>query len=56
LGSLQEQPMTGREHLAVLAKEAGADPQELQAQGLSLLQELRTQGVILGTLTAGEPA
>lgn len=56
LVSLQEQPMRGREHLAVLAMEAGADPQELHTQGLALLQQLRTQGVILGTLTAGESA
>lgn len=56
LSSLQERPATGRQHLAVLAMEAGADPQELQAQGLALLQQLRMQGVILGTLIAGEPA
>ena len=53
LSSLQERPATGREHLAVLAAESGADPQQLQAQGLALLQQLRAQGVILGTLPAG---
>lgn len=56
LSALQQRPASGREHLAVLAMEVGADAQELQAQGLVLLQQLRTQGVILGTAVAGAPA
>src|SRR5207342_541197 len=49
LASLQASPATGREHLAALAVETGADPAEVQAHGLLLLQQLRAQGVILGT-------
>jgi hypothetical protein len=48
--SLQENHWTGREHLTALAAEAGADPAELQAQGLALLQQLHAQGAVLGTL------
>jgi hypothetical protein len=52
LASLQANPTTGREHLAALAAETGADPAEVQAHGLLLLQQLRAQGVVLGTRTA----
>lgn len=49
LASLQANPCTGREHLAALAAETGADPAEMQSHGLLLLQQLRIQGVVLGT-------
>ena len=52
LASLQANPTTGREHLAALAAEIGADPAQVQAHGLLLLQQLRAQGVVLGTRTA----
>ncbi|GAB3370177.1 DUF2063 domain-containing protein [Lysobacter rhizosphaerae] len=54
LAALQANPAPGREHLAALAAETGADPAEVQANGLLLLQQLRAQGVILGTRTAAE--
>lgn len=50
LAALQATVATGREHLAVLAAEAGMDPDEIQSRGLLLLQELRAQGVVLGTV------
>lgn len=50
LASLQAAPWTGREHLAALAAETGADPAAFIAQGLPLLQQLHAQGVVLGTL------
>ncbi|NIE73364.1 DUF2063 domain-containing protein [Pantoea sp. Ap-967] len=49
LVSLQEQPLTGREHLAALAALVGAEPESLQLQGLALLNDLKAQGVLLGT-------
>ena len=55
LVSLSANPWTGREHLAALAAEAGSDIAGLESHGLALLQQLRNQGVVLGTLTPQEP-
>ena len=49
LAALRTTVATGREHLAALAVEAGMDPDGIQSQGLLLLQQLRAQGVVLGT-------
>ena len=54
LASLQAHAWTGREHVDALAAETGIDRAELQAQGLQLLQQLREQGVVLGTTVATE--
>lgn len=40
---------TGRAHLAALAAELQTDPVEFEAQGATLLETLRTQGVVLAT-------
>ena len=50
LASLQSTQRTGREHLAALAAEAGVDPVQMQVQGIELLRQLHSQGVVLGTL------
>ncbi|MBF6025069.1 DNA-binding domain-containing protein [Lysobacter niastensis] len=50
LESISSEPRTGREHLAALAQEAGGDADTIHAHGLALLEELRTQRVVLGTL------
>lgn len=55
LTSLQINAYRGRDHLAALAAQTGGDAAELQAQGLHLLQQLREQGVVLGTCAATEP-
>ncbi|WP_085677593.1 MULTISPECIES: DUF2063 domain-containing protein [unclassified Pseudomonas] len=47
--SLQEQPLSGREHLAALAEAAGVAASAIEAQGLALLHTLKAQGVVLGT-------
>lgn len=52
LAALRATRATGREHLAVLAVEAGMDLDAIQSQGLLLLQQLRAQGVVLGTVDA----
>lgn len=49
LAALRETMATGREHLTALAAEAGMDPDGIQSEGLLLLQQLRAQGVVLGT-------
>jgi hypothetical protein len=49
LASLQANAWTGRAHLAALAAETGSDGESFEAQGLLLLQQLRAQGVLLGT-------
>ena len=54
LASLSANPRTGREHLAALAAETGSDIAAFEAQGLLMLQQLRSQGVVLGTLTLQE--
>lgn len=56
LTSLQSNACRGREHLAALAAQTGGDADELQAQGLHLLRQLREQGVVLGTCLATEPS
>ncbi|MDR7134314.1 hypothetical protein J2X06_001498 [Lysobacter niastensis] len=54
LVSLQTNAWTGREHLAALAAETGSDIAEFESSGLLLLQQLRSQGVVLGTLMSRE--
>jgi hypothetical protein len=49
LSSLQLHALTGREHFAAVATQIGADPAALEAGGLQMLQQLREQGVVLGT-------
>ncbi|WP_028628276.1 HvfC family RiPP maturation protein [Metapseudomonas resinovorans] len=49
LDSLQERNCSGREHLAALAEAIGADSETILPQGLALLENLRAQGVVLGT-------
>ncbi|MBO9549498.1 putative DNA-binding domain-containing protein [Pseudomonas sp.] len=49
LVSLQDQPLSGREHLAVLAEATGMEATAIEAPGLALLQSLKAQGVVLGT-------
>ena len=48
--SIQDVQRTGRAHLQFLAEEIGADAATIQAQGLPLLEQLRTQGIVIGTL------
>jgi hypothetical protein len=55
LASLQANPWTGREHLAALANDIGADAADMQTHGLLLLQQLRAQGVVLGTAASLPP-
>ncbi|UNK48723.1 putative DNA-binding domain-containing protein [Lysobacter sp. S4-A87] len=50
LASLQANAWTGREHLATLAAQTGADAESVLAQGRELLQALRAQGVVIGTV------
>lgn len=47
LVALQASAATGREHLAALAAESGADPEEFLSQGLDLLRDLRSNGVVV---------
>ncbi|AOE85216.1 DNA-binding domain-containing protein [Pseudomonas sp. TCU-HL1] len=49
LASLQERSCSGREHLEGLAKVIGMDGASILPQGLALLENLRVQGVVLGT-------
>ncbi|MNF88362.1 hypothetical protein D3C84_708550 [compost metagenome] len=49
LDSLQAQRCTGRQHLQGLAEALGADSAAILPQGLALLENLRAQGVVLGT-------
>ncbi|BAN48770.1 DUF2063 domain-containing protein [Metapseudomonas resinovorans] len=49
LASLQAHDRTGRQHLAALAEAIGVDHQAILPQGLALLENLRAQGVVLGT-------
>lgn len=48
--SLQDVQRTGRAHLQFLASEIGADAATILAQGLPLLEQLRAQGIVVGTL------
>ncbi|MBF8729907.1 MULTISPECIES: HvfC family RiPP maturation protein [Pseudomonas] len=54
LVSLQQQPVTGREHLAVVAGWAGVERGVIESQGSALLHSLKAQGVVIGT--ARDPA
>ncbi len=49
LASLQERHCTGRQHLEALAAAIGVDGAAILSQGLALLENLRVQGVVLGT-------
>lgn len=49
LVSLQQQPLSGREHLNALAESAGIERAVLEPQGAALLHSLKAQGVVLGT-------
>ncbi|MDT4847385.1 putative DNA-binding domain protein [compost metagenome] len=49
LDSLQTQSRTGRQHLQALAEALGVDSARVLPQGLALLENLRAQGVVLGT-------
>ncbi|MDH4556759.1 DUF2063 domain-containing protein [Pseudomonas sp. BN417] len=49
LDSLQAQHWTGHQHLQALAEALGADSASILPQGLALLENLRAQGVVLGT-------
>ncbi|MFF5868254.1 DUF2063 domain-containing protein [Pseudomonas sp. NPDC012596] len=49
LVSLQQQPLSGREHFAALAEHSGVAPDFVEAHGLALLVGLKSEGVVLGT-------
>ncbi len=49
LVSLQERRCSGRQHLEGLAEAIGVDGAAILPQGLALLENLRAQGVVLGT-------
>jgi hypothetical protein len=49
LVSLQERSCSGREHLETLAQAIGVDGAAILPQSLALLENLRAQGVVLGT-------
>ncbi|MDH4569076.1 DUF2063 domain-containing protein [Pseudomonas sp. BN414] len=49
LMSLQERDCSGHEHLHALAEAIGVHSEDLLPQGLALLENLRAQGVVLGT-------
>lgn len=55
LASVQSNELTGREHIAGLARGIGVDEMQLQAHALPLLQQLRDQGVVLGTRPSPNP-
>lgn len=46
---LRDEPNTGHELIAALAREIGIGPEQLEPHALELLQQLRVQGVVLGT-------
>jgi len=50
LVALSSGTATGREQLAALAAEAGSGSADFETHGLRLLQQLRSEGVLLGTL------
>ncbi|MBF8753638.1 DNA-binding domain-containing protein [Pseudomonas guariconensis] len=50
LVSLQQQLLTGREHLDALAERVGVERSALEPQGSALLRGLKAQGVVLGTV------
>jgi len=49
LVSLQDEPLSGREHLSALAEVVGIEPAAIEAPGLALLLSLKAQGVVLGS-------
>ncbi|MFC5696160.1 DUF2063 domain-containing protein [Pseudomonas sp. GCM10022186] len=49
LVSIQERRCSGRQHLEGLAEAIGVDGAAILPQGLALLENLRAQGVVLGT-------
>jgi len=49
LSEIGEHADTGRAHLAALAAELQTDPTEFEAQGATLLETLKAQGVVLAT-------
>jgi hypothetical protein len=51
LASLQAHHWTGRQHLERLSEAVAVDSATLLPQGLALLENLRAQGVLLGTRT-----
>ncbi|MFD0323307.1 HvfC family peptide modification chaperone [Lysobacter gummosus] len=55
LQSLHNHRWSGRRHLHALAEETGGDADQLQAQGLALLERLREQGIVLGTAADDAP-
>jgi uncharacterized protein len=46
---------TGREHIAALAREVGAEEAQLQEHALPFLRQLHVQGVVLGTGPTSNP-
>lgn len=49
LAALQERLCSGRQHLEALAEVIGVEAADILAPGLNLLENLRAQGVVLGT-------
>jgi hypothetical protein len=49
LAALTSEPRTGRQHLAAISLEIGGDAHEIAVHGLALLEQLRSQGIVLGT-------
>ncbi|MFJ4158143.1 DUF2063 domain-containing protein [Pseudomonas sp. NPDC089752] len=46
LVSIQEQQLSGSEHLAALAALAGTEPQAIETQGLELMRNLRSESIL----------
>jgi hypothetical protein len=55
LEMIRSHARTGREHLALLAREIGADPEQLRALALPVLEQLRIDGVVPGTALPTNP-
>jgi hypothetical protein len=55
LVALQTERRTGRDHLAAIARGIGADEEQMLTHALPLLEQLRTQGVVLGTAPRSTP-
>jgi hypothetical protein len=56
LVSIASEPLTGRQHLATLAEEISGDADDVRTQGLMLLEQLRSQGIVLGTMKEQDAA
>lgn len=54
LSSLAERRVSGRQHLEGLAEAIGINAGEILPQGVAMLENLRAQGVVLGTHVARE--